>query len=287
MHLPAADALALGAVLLGEAVLLTYLAKGAWGWVLGVHLDDELTEADNPAAGVLLSGYLLGVFLAFSGVLAAPPLGPQPSLWVEALSFAGFGLAGVVFLFLALLGAPWVGGVRLRRDVIEGRNVAAATIVAASFVATGLIFQGAVAGEGAGWVALASLVVFQLLGQLWLALAALVFEAVTPFAWREEIVKQRNLAAALAFSGVVMAAGLLLRNAVAGPFTGWDHDLWAFFLDGLPLLLLVPARPLLAAGVVLGRRNLNHEIAEDRNVAAGLLEGTTYLGFALLILGLL
>lgn len=281
------DAIGLALVLLAEAIALTYVAKKAWGWVLGIHLDDELTEADNPAAGVLLAGYLFAVLIALSGVLASPPAGPKPVLWVEALSFAGFGLAGVAALFFSLLGAPLVGGVRLRRDIIQGRNVAAATVVASSFIASGLIFQGSVSGEGAGWVAVAALVVFQVLGQLWLALTALLFQWITPFNWRQEIVEHRNLAAALGFSGAVVAAGLVLRNAVSGPFTNWEHDLLSFALYGLPVLLLIPARPLLVSGVVLGRRNLNHEVGHDRNVAAGLLEGVTYLGFSLLLLGVL
>lgn len=285
-HIPM-DTVYLSLVLLVEAIALTYLAKKAWGWVLGVRLDDELTEADNPAAGVLMAGYLLGVLLALSGVLASPPQGPKPVLWQEALSFGGFGLAGVAFLFLALLGAPLIAGVRLRRDVVQGRNVAAATVVAASFVASGLIFQGSVSGEGAGWVAVLAVVVFQVLGQLWMALTALLFEWITPFKWRSEIVEHRNLAAAFGFAGAILGAGMLLRNAVGGGFTSWEHDLIGFALYGLPVFLLIPARPLLVAGVVLGRRNLNHEIGVDRNVAAGLLEGVSYLGFALLLLGVL
>ncbi|MNS39150.1 hypothetical protein D3C72_714230 [compost metagenome] len=64
----------------------------------------------------------------------------------------------------------------------------------------------------------------------------------------------------------------------------WSTDLRSYALYCLPLLLLWPVRKLVVDGVMLSFKNLNHEIAVDRNVGAGLIEASVYVGFALLFM---
>lgn len=266
--------------LLVEALVLVWLAKQLWGLVLKRDMDTELTTHDNPAAALTVAGYFLGVFVALAGVMAAPTKG----LVADVLSFGAFGLAGVGVLFASLFAAPLVGGIKLQRDIVENHNVGAAMVLFATFVATGAIFNGAVRGEGSGiehWVAL---LVFQLLGQIVLAIMAHVFEYITPYDLHKEIVEGKNLAAAAGYAGALIAMGMILHNAVLGDLVNWTTDLRAFAIWCLPLLLLWPVRALVVNGVLLGFKNLNHEIANDRNVGAGVIEASTYIGFALLLM---
>jgi len=190
---------------------------------------------------------------------------------------------GVLVLFLSLFGAPLVGGVKLQRDIIENRNVSSAVVLAATFIATGLIFSGAVAGEAQGAQAWIGLLVFQLLGQVVLAIMAHVFEFITPFDLHKEIKDKQNLAAAMGYAGAMIAIGILLRSAVTGEFVSWQRDLLSFAVYCIPLLLLWPVRALVVNGVLLNFKDLNNEIAVDRNVGVGVIEASAYIGFALLI----
>ncbi|MEB3284606.1 MAG: DUF350 domain-containing protein [Candidatus Sericytochromatia bacterium] len=274
---------ALTAILL-EALFLLWLAKQLWGVVLRRDMNTELTTHDNPAVAVTLAGYFLGVFIALSGVAASPGSG----VLADMIGFAAFGFAGVLLLFLSLFAAPLVGGIRLSRDIVENHNVSAAVVLAATFVATGFIFNGAVRGEGSGLMAWVALLLFQVLGQAVLAIMAHVFEFITPYDLHREIVENKNLAAASGYAGALVAMGMIIHNAVLGDFaalgTDWVAEVRTFLIWCAPLLLLWPVRSLVVNGVLLGFRNLNQEIAVDRNVGVGVLEGFTYVGFALLLM---
>lgn len=266
--------------LMVEALVLVWLAKRLWGLVLKADVNEQLTSHDNPAVAITLAGYFFGVFIALAGVMATPSQG----LVADLLSFGAFGAAGVAVLFLSLFSAPLVGGIKLQRDIIENHNVSAAVVLLATFVATGLIFNGAVRGEGAGPMAWITLLVFQVLGQVTLAIMAHLFEWITPFDLHDEIAEKRNLAAAIGYAGALVAIGILLHNAVMGEFTSWAQDLRSYALYALPLVLIWPVRTLVVDGVLLSFKNLNHEIAVDRNVGVGVIEASVYIGFALLFM---
>lgn len=266
--------------LLTESLVLVWLAKQLWGVVLKRDMNTELTTHDNPAAALTVSGYFLGVFIALAGVAATPTQG----MIADMINFGAFGLAGVAVLFASLFAAPLVGGIKLQRDIIENHNIGAGMVLFATFVATGTIFSGAVRGEGNGLTAWVALLVFQLLGQVALAIMAHLFEYITPYDLHKEIVEGKNLAAAAGYAGALMAMGIILHNAVLGDFVNWQTDLHGFLIWCLPMLLLWPVRALVVNGVLLGFRNLNHEIAVDRNVGAGVIEAATYIGFALLVM---
>lgn len=263
--------------LLVEAVVLVWIAKQLWGVVLRRNVDVELTTNDNPAAALALAGYFFGVFIALSGVLSSPSRALIPDL----LDSGAYGLAGVLVLFASLFGAPWVGGVKLSRDILEKRNVGAAMVLFANFVATGLIYAGAVSGDDTGLMAWVTLLVFQVLGQLTLVAMAHLFEFITPYDLHAEITERQNMAAAVGYAGALVAIGLLLHNAVRGDFVSWSTDLRSYLIYCLPLLLLWPVRELVVNGVMLSFKNLNKEISVDRNVGAGLIEASVYVGFAL------
>ncbi|MEB3198307.1 MAG: DUF350 domain-containing protein [Candidatus Sericytochromatia bacterium] len=268
------------AVMMLEALFLLWGAKQLWGVVLRRDMNTELTTHDNPAVAITLAGYFFGVLIALAGVAAAPGSGGREDL----LSFAAFGAAGVLVLFLSLFAAPLVGGIKLRRDILEQRNVSAAMVLAATFIATGLIFSGAVRGEGAGLAAWVALFLFQLLGQVVLALMAHLFEYVTPYDLHLQITEGQNPAAAVGYAGALVAMGVILQNAVLGDIaylaTDWTSEVRTFLIWCAPLLLLWPVRSLVVNGLLLGFGNLNREISEDRNVGVGVIEAVTYIGFA-------
>jgi hypothetical protein len=55
----------------------------------------------------------------------------------------------------------------------------------------------------------------------------------------------------------------------------------------IPLLVLPLVRYTVVNGLFLGFRSVNREVVEDRNTAAGAVEGATYIGIALFAVELL
>ena len=121
----------MGAAWVGAASLIL-------GW-LGISYRDDLLERGNPAAGLLLTGALLGLALAFAGA----NVGNGPGWWV-------------VLFCAALSTAAWLASWTLLEQVTGAvewvtvdRNVPAALRLAAYLEASGLLLGRAVAGD---WV---------------------------------------------------------------------------------------------------------------------------------------
>jgi hypothetical protein len=154
-------------------------------------------------------------------------------------------VVGVYVLFYLVLGyavVKWFGqagsrlfGLRMRVDVLERRNVAAAQVIAAFTLAIGLIFGGSLwgeadpvgEGEGGWWIVGA----FFLLGWIALVGAFVVFrerERRHGEGWSRSIRRSRSMEDARAASLFLLAAGVMLTDAVSGDFWGWWHGLLTF-----------------------------------------------------------
>jgi len=267
-------------VLVVEVIALVWIGKKALELSARVKFREELMGKDNPAAGVALAGFLLALFISLSGLLMGKP-GP---LGHDALLVGLHGAGAIAALVVSsFLWTPIVH-LSLRSDVIGARNLGAGLLSASLLVATGLVYQGAVSGQGDNP---ATVAVFFALGEGALLLFLLLYEWTTPYGVYEEIGEKGNTAAALAFSGATIAAGLILGNAVEGEFTDWQESIREALEYMIPLLVLPLVRWVVVNGLLLGFGNVNREIVEDRNPAAGLLEGAAYVGIALFAVHLL
>jgi len=260
-------------VVLLEVIALVWIGKKALELATRTRFRDELMVKDNPAAGVMLAGFTLSLFLAISGLLD----GEATTLGRDALITAIHGTGAIVAIIVSsFLWRPLVR-VTLREDILQARNVGGGLVSAAVLVATGLIYRGAVHLQGENY---ATIGVFFAIGEGALLLHLLIYEWVTPYDVYEEISAKTNLAAAISFAGATVAAGLILGNAVEGEFTSWKESITSALLYMIPLLALPLVRLLLVNGLFLGFASVNREIVEDRNTAAGLVEASVYVGAA-------
>lgn len=269
-----------GSVVLIEVLALLWIGKKSTELAARTDFDRELMARDNPAAAVTLGGFYLALFVALSGLLSGEPR----SLGADVLAVALHGAAAIAALVVsAALWRP-VLEIDFKKDVLEARNLGAALVAAAALVATGLVYRGALLGESDNPAAVAA---FFGIGEGALLLTFLLYQAITPYDVYEEIGERKNTAAALGCAGATVAAGLVIMNAVEGSFTTWKESI----RDTLIYLLPIAAFPLVRWGVVdgllLSFKNVNREIVEDRNTAAGLVEGAAYVGMALFVLQLI
>lgn len=244
----------------------------------GGNLRVLLTEKDNPAVAVSLCGFLGGCVIAFTGGVAMT----GGAFWSQLSGVAKYSL---IILVLQVV-ADYIGDklifheLAFRAEIVEKRNVAAAVGKAAISVATGFILAGAFsAPKQALWLA----GVWFLIGQLLLiAVAKFYQKAITPYDDMAEI-RNQNLAAGFALAGVIIAVGYTVGQAIEGEFESWLTDLGGVVLYIVVSLILLWLVRLFTAKIILPKSNLSDEIAKDKNIGAGLIEGSVYILTAMII----
>jgi uncharacterized membrane protein YjfL (UPF0719 family) len=275
------NAATIGFVILATIALLL-IARGIYQLLLGQALTETLIREDNRAVAVALGGFMLGVVIVIIPVLS----GESHSLWADVAGVAVYGLGGIAAMTLA----SWLfalysrsQGLPLRRQIVAG-NLAAGIVAAGEFFASAQVVAGALTGDGG---AIIPTIIFWAAGVAALILLTHLFRYLTAYD-DAEVIRNGNIAAAVGYAGLLGAIGMMVGYAVSGNFTGYAEGFKDFGLMLLVVLLLYPVRQLIVQMLMLGGgfslRNgrLDREIAEDRNVGAGLLEAIGYFATALI-----
>jgi len=240
---------------------------------------EELVEKDNVALGVAMAGYFFGLIMAIGGTLS----GPSQGLENDLIDIGIYGLLAIILLNLSRLvnDGLILHGFKVRDELIDDQNAGTGVVVAASYIATGLVIFGAVSGEIGGIV---TTVIFWALGQLALVLAGLMYEWITPYSIHDEIEKD-NVAAGVAFAGALVGIGVIVFHASAGNFISWAVNLQDFAIEVVAGLILLPIARFISDVILLPGQKLTDEIAnqEHPNLAAGFIEATSYIGASFLI----
>ncbi len=240
---------------------------------------EELVEKDNVALGVAMAGYYFGLIMAIGGTLS----GPSQGLENDLIDIGIYGLLAIILLNLSRLVNDGVilHGFKIRDELIDDQNAGTGAVIAASYIATGLVIFGAVSGEIGGIV---TTVIFWALGQVALVLAGLVYEFITPYSIHDEIEKD-NVAAGVAFAGALVGIGIIVFHASAGNFISWTVNLQDFAIEVVAGLILLPIVRFISDVILLPGQKLTDEIAnqEHPNLGAGFIEATSYVGASFLI----
>ena len=244
----------------------------------GSNLRVLLTEKDNPAVSISLCGFLFGCVIAYTGSITTSGL----SFWTHINDVAKYSIIILSLQIIADLVADkfLFSEFAFKDEIVEKRNVAVAVGQAAVSIATGFILAGAFSSPENGIIL--SLIWF-VIGQILLIILARVYqEKLTPYNDMEEI-KNQNLAAGFALSGVLIAVGYTVSHAIEGKFTSWLFDLFGVvFYIAFSLIFLVLMR-VFTDKIILPQVSINDEIAKDKNTGAGLIEGTIYILTAMII----
>ena len=295
------------AFLLCAGILL--LGRVAYARLARYDVDHELTEADNPAVGTALFGFLAGLVIVMAALVgnATGHLDDPDEVAWELGELAVYGALAVLLLKLA----GWINDRIIlhrfenQKELVDDRNVGAGAALAGSYIASGLVLAGSLSGkvdpallsEGRGALAyagveLAVALTFFALAQLVLAAYGLIYQAIQKEDVHDAIERDYtqdgvlhggNMAAGVAFGGNLAAVGIILYGATAGDFHGWTEHLTRFGVMVAVGLVLLPVWRVFVDKVMLAKADLNKEIYEDRNVNAALLETICMLGLAAVI----
>ena len=263
------------------AVVLVLLVIGKWVYD-GLHrrfvLRTELVEKDNLAVALAVAGYYLGLVIVLGGVVSGPA---SFSVLDDVIGLAIYGLLGIVLLNLS----AWVNDTVVfskfdnEKEIVEDRNAGMGAVEGGNYVAVGLITAGAMSGEGG----LLPGLVFWISGLVALVVAGLLYDKMTSYDLHDQIEKD-NVAVGVAFAGVLVGFGNIIRMAGDGDFVSWNESLTEFGYYAVVGLILLPLIRIFVDKVLLPGASLSDEFVKDRpNLGAGVIEAVSYLGASMLI----
>jgi len=263
------------------AVVLALLVIGKWVYD-GLHrrfvLRIELVEKDNLAVALAVAGYYLGLTIVLGGVVSGPA---SFSVLDDVIGLVTFGLLAIVLLNLS----AWINDKVVfsrfdnEKEIVEDRNAGMGAVEGGNYIAVGLITAGAMSGEGG----LLPGLVFWVLGLVALIVAGLLYDKITSYDLHDEIEKD-NVAVGVAFAGVLIGFGNIIRLAGEGDFVSWNESLTEFGYYMIVGLILLPLVRLFADKVRLPGASLSDELVKERpNLGAGVIEAVTYLAASMLI----
>ncbi|MGE0710988.1 MAG: DUF350 domain-containing protein [Planctomycetota bacterium] len=271
------------------ALLMLLIAKVALNLLTPFEVDDELSARDNPAFGVSLTGYYLGVVIVFLGAVYHDPSlanleeGEQvASLFFQDLLVDGaWALGAIVLLNVArvVLDLVVLRGFSTRKEIIEDRNAGVGAVEFGTYLAAGLIVAGAISGQGGGPL---EILAFLALGLGSLIAFALAYQRLAGYDLLREL-EADNVAAGVAYGGNLIALGLIILRGTGGTFVSWEENLTRFGTYLVFGVLLLTIGRVVVDRAFMGGRRLRDEIAIDRNLNAGYLEGGLLLGLASVI----
>ena len=267
-----------GCYLLATIALL-WIAKKFLDLCTPYSLSEQLHEKDNPAVGVVLSGYLLSITIVLCSLLKGDGT-EVPSVASFLYEFEEILLFGVVAILLLSVANFLNDKIILRKfsnhqEIQNRNNTAVAAVVAGGGIASGLIIAGGISSAHT----LLCLAISFVISQITLIAFSLIYERFTPHDDQQQIGEERNLAAGLGFAGNLIAFGLIQMKALSSSLNFSEE--WSV-TDGLVniayytitgVVLLCLAR-LVTDKIFLRKVSITKEIVEDRNINVGLLEGT-------------
>jgi uncharacterized membrane protein YjfL (UPF0719 family) len=259
------------------AIIFLLVAKKLFDLLTPFSVDIQLTEKDNPAVGILIVGFLLGVTAVICGVfIGEGPDEPSLSAFLEEIGpVAIYGFIGMLLLFVAgiINDKIVLREFSNRKEIVESRNPAVAVIVAATYIGSGLVIAGGIRGS----INVLSAMISFAVGQIALVIFAILYQAATQYDDQKELGEQKNIAAGVAFGGNLLAYSLILMKGVSMRLDMLEVWNWSdrllnvayYAVAGCVLLILTR---IINDRLFLPKARLSKEIVQDRNLSAGLME---------------
>ena len=282
------DSLIVGVIYMTVFFFLFYVGKISYHLLhRDYNLNVELVEKDNPSVALAVTGYYAGLLLA----LGACIVGPSHGLVNDLIALLLYGIVSIFLLNLSTFLCDWIilYKFNVKDELIRDRNQGTGAVVFGTSLASGFILYGAVSGEGGDpWTA----IFFWMMGQLMLFIATFIYNHIIGFNIHDEIEKD-NVAAGIAFSGALIAMGIIVGLAAEGDFTSWSENGLTFWKYAILGLVALPVIRRLTDALLMPGVSLSDEIiglrpdksVEERgpNTGAAYIEAFSYIAGAFII----
>lgn len=261
-------------------IMLLFVGKWLFDRTTKYNIDDELTHNDNPAFGIVLAAFFVGLAIALTGTLYG--VGGDP-----ATDFIGIAIYGVLTLILVRLSIVVNDKLILHKfcvhkEITKDKNCGTAFVVGGSCIATGFMISGALTGESITPVrGVIDLLIYFAIGQALLILGGVIFQTITSYDVHEVIEHDDNTAAGLSFGGFLVAIGIITKVSLSGATSNILTETITTAMLALSGLVLLVAVRIITDRVILPKSSLCKEISVDKNTAAGAVTASTFVAVAL------
>ncbi len=242
-------------------------------------LKEELVKKDNFALALAVSGYYFGIVIAIGGAI----VGDSAGLVDDLIDIFFYGIIAVIAMNISMVINDKI--ILYKFDNVNARivdrNAGTGIVEFGNYIAVGLIIYGAISGEGG---TLVTAIVFWILGLASLIIASFIYNIITPYDVHEHIEKD-NIAVGIAFSGMLIGIGNIVRFSIAGDFTSWSENIINFAAIVILGLLLMPLIRFVCDMVLLPGEKLTKEIVgQDKpNLGAASIEALSYIAASFFI----
>lgn len=281
---------------LAVAVAAICILRYGAGLLFGVDTRDELAEKDNFAFGIALAGGMAAVALILTGAAS----GEASISWAAELgTVAIYAVVGIVLLKIGILinDAVIFHKFSLKQAIGE-QNVAAGTVQAANLLALGVLILGAIDwAEGVGWLALLSVAIVFFLAQIVLLgvtrLRSAIYARRHDGAALQLAIEGGNSALAIRYAGHLLGTALAASSAggMVAYLPGTAIELAVVYGSWLAwavvLAVVLSVLSIIAQRVVLMGIDTVEEVDNQRNVGVAAIEAAIFIGFGLVIAGVL
>lgn len=285
--------LAVLAIDLGIAIIAISALRYLQGLMAGVNTTHELSEKDNFAFGISISGNALALALIMAGVVTGDGL---PSLVDEAINVSLYALLGIVLLKLGtLINDKVIFHTFSLKQQVKDENMAAGTVQAANFVALGIVINSAIKWvESDNLSGMLPVVVVFVMAQLLMLAVTRIRSTIyrknhNGRGWQEAL-EQGNTALAIRYSGHIVSTALAV-GAASGLVSYLQNAIWisAIYWLGTSLVIMLMLSLLsgFARRIVLADINCVEEVDKQRNLGVAFIEAAIYVAIALIIYALM
>ncbi len=250
--------------------------------------NDELVEKDNPAVGITLSGFVIALGIGFAGTLFGANIEIISTNFLSSEVILIVANCAIV-IFLTILSAFITDKVVLskfcvKKELIEDKNVGTGFVVAGNFIASGLVLNGAMTGESdTTLLAFRDIVIYWAVGQVFVVIAGVIYQAITKYDLHKEIEERDNAAVGLAFSGFAIAIGLIMRAAILNATSDIVAELASIAVIGIIGFVLLLLTRIIADKVLMPSSPLSDEVGKQKNIAAAGIAFASFILVAIII----
>ncbi|MCX6153513.1 MAG: DUF350 domain-containing protein [Candidatus Kapabacteria bacterium] len=252
-----------------------------------VNLSELLIHRENPAVGIELSGYFLGVSFIIAGTMNIPQALPLNTKIMFALIN---GVGGILALALICrYGIRLILSGKCMQAILDG-NVAVGIVSAGFYIAISKIIVGLFSSTVHGnWL---YCLIFLISSLLAFFIITLIFRQLTSYNDVAEIYDE-NIPAALSYAGSMIAVSLIVERSVGSNFIDYYTSFASFGKAILFVVGIYPIRQWLVQGLLLGGGfslyggSLDKEISQDKSIGAGIVEAVAYIASAMIAVNLI
>jgi len=272
-------------IYLASSLILLFIGKLAFKLRKSkINFNNELVEKDNLAFSFAYVGYFAGLILAVGSAI----YGESNGILVDLVDMGIFGVLAIILLNLSstIIDKITLSKFSIWKEIIDDRNAGMGIIEGANYLGSGLIIFGAITGESGNLeFGIYTALLYWVLGQVLILISTALYNRMVSYDIHKEI-ENDNVAAGIAYAGLIIAMANLIRNGLMGDFDNWIDTLLEVGYEAGIGIIVLPLIRTLVDKILLPGQKLSDEIAnqENPNSGAALVEALGYIGGSMLII---